>query len=181
MQNQDPLNPMDNAEVTSQIAQINTVKGIEQLNSTMASVLSYYNAGQSMQATALVGHVVFAPGSVMSLSNGEAQAGASLSQSVDSLTVTVKDSKGNVMQTVNLGPQNAGLVRFSWDGTMDSGGTAADGDYQFSLSAQAKGQKVTPDALSLGQVISVTPSDKGASLSLNGLGDFDFSQIKQIF
>ena len=32
MQNQDPLNPMDNAQVTSQMAQINTVSGIEKLN-----------------------------------------------------------------------------------------------------------------------------------------------------
>ena len=32
MQNQDPLNPMDNAQVTSQMAQINTVSGIDKLN-----------------------------------------------------------------------------------------------------------------------------------------------------
>ncbi|KAJ8134795.1 hypothetical protein OY671_011993, partial [Metschnikowia pulcherrima] len=35
MQNQDPLNPMDNAQVTSQMAQINTVTGIDKLNTTM--------------------------------------------------------------------------------------------------------------------------------------------------
>ena len=29
LQNQDPLKPMENAEMTSQIAQINTVSGIE--------------------------------------------------------------------------------------------------------------------------------------------------------
>ncbi|HQY08681.1 MAG TPA: flagellar hook capping FlgD N-terminal domain-containing protein, partial [Burkholderiaceae bacterium] len=32
MQNQDPLSPMDNAQVTSQMAQINTVSGIEKVN-----------------------------------------------------------------------------------------------------------------------------------------------------
>ena len=38
MQNQDPLNPMDNAQVTSQMAQINTVTGIDKLNNTVAGL-----------------------------------------------------------------------------------------------------------------------------------------------
>ena len=32
LNNQDPMTPMDNAQMTSQIAQINTVTGIQQLN-----------------------------------------------------------------------------------------------------------------------------------------------------
>ena len=32
MQNQDPTNPMDSSQMTSQLAQINTVTGISQLN-----------------------------------------------------------------------------------------------------------------------------------------------------
>ena len=35
IQNQDPLNPMDNAQMTTQMAQINTVAGIEKLNDSM--------------------------------------------------------------------------------------------------------------------------------------------------
>ena len=36
LKNQDPLNPMDNAQVTSQMAQIQTVTGIEKLHLTQA-------------------------------------------------------------------------------------------------------------------------------------------------
>ncbi len=35
MKNQDPLNPLDNAQVTSQLAQISTVSGIDKLNATL--------------------------------------------------------------------------------------------------------------------------------------------------
>src|SRR5205807_4055681 len=35
MKNQDPLNPVDNSQVTSQMAQISTVTGISSLNSTV--------------------------------------------------------------------------------------------------------------------------------------------------
>ena len=40
LKNQDPLNPMDNAQMTSQLAQISTVDGIERLNATLASMMS---------------------------------------------------------------------------------------------------------------------------------------------
>ena len=39
LKNQDPLNPLDNAQVTSQMAQISTVQGIEKLNGTMGAML----------------------------------------------------------------------------------------------------------------------------------------------
>jgi flagellar basal-body rod modification protein FlgD len=181
MQNQDPLNPMDNAQVTSQMAQISTVQGIEQLNTTLASLLSGVNATQPLQAASLVGHNVLAPGSSLDLQNGDAEGGAVLAQAVDSLTLTVKDSTGRVLHTADLGPQSAGTMRFSWDGSTDSGAAAANGVYQFSLSAQAAGQTVTPDPLTVGPVTSVTPGSNGATLSVGGLGDYSLAQIKQIF
>ena len=51
MQNQDPLNPLDNAELTSQLAQINTVKGIDSLNSTLQKLLTSYSDALSMQSS----------------------------------------------------------------------------------------------------------------------------------
>jgi flagellar basal-body rod modification protein FlgD len=43
LKNQDPLNPMDNAQMTSQLAQISTVDGIEKLNATLQKLLSSSN------------------------------------------------------------------------------------------------------------------------------------------
>lgn len=181
MQNQDPLNPMDNAQVTSQMAQINTVSGIEKLNSTLTSLLGGFNSAQPLQAASLLGRDVLAPGSSMILSNGEAQGGAVLTQSVDNLTVTIKDAAGRVLHTSDLGPQTAGNVRFQWDGTTDSGQAAANGIYQFSVSGLVGGQKVSFDPLTVAQVVSVTPGDKGTTLTLGGVGEYSLSQIKEIF
>jgi flagellar basal-body rod modification protein FlgD len=181
MQNQDPLNPMDNAQVTSQMAQINTVSGIERLNSTLTSLLGGFNSAQPLQAASLLGRDVLAPGSSMILSNGEAQGGAVLTQSVDNLTVTIKDAAGRVLHTSDLGPQTVGNVRFQWDGTTDSGQAAANGIYQFSVSGLVGGQKVSVDPLTVAQVVSVTPGDKGTTLTLGGVGEYSLSQIKEIF
>jgi flagellar basal-body rod modification protein FlgD len=63
LQNQDPLNPLDNAAVTTQLSQINTVTGIERLNATLETLLNTFNDGQAMQAAALIGKSVLVAGS----------------------------------------------------------------------------------------------------------------------
>mgnify|MGYP000656176422 FL=1 len=75
LQTQDPLNPMDNAAVTSQMAQISTVQGIEKLNQSMTSLNEMYKSSQSVAAAALIGHIALASGSQMPLSSGKAVAG----------------------------------------------------------------------------------------------------------
>src|SRR5512143_4217969 len=70
LKNQDPLNPLDNAQVTSQLAQISTVSGIEKLNTTLQSLLQSTSDSQTTQAAGLVGHVVLVPGSGLQLSSG---------------------------------------------------------------------------------------------------------------
>src|SRR5215467_5754674 len=62
IQNQDPLNPMDNAQVTTQLAQLSTVSGIGQLNTTMQSLAASFSATQTLQSAALIGHNVMVAG-----------------------------------------------------------------------------------------------------------------------
>ena len=62
LQNQDPLNPLDNAQVTSQLAQLSTVNGINKLNDTMSGLVASFGASQYLQASNLVGHDVMVPG-----------------------------------------------------------------------------------------------------------------------
>ncbi|HEY9105542.1 MAG TPA: flagellar hook capping FlgD N-terminal domain-containing protein, partial [Roseateles sp.] len=70
MQNQDPLNPLDNAQVTSQMAQINTVNGIEKLNTTVQGLQSQFVQMQALQGASLVGHDVVVAGNKMDFSDG---------------------------------------------------------------------------------------------------------------
>src|SRR3954470_18478219 len=72
MQNQDPLSPMDNAQVTSQMAQINTVSGIEKLNTTVQGLSSQFIQLQAVQGASLVGRDVIVAGNKLSV---DAEAG----------------------------------------------------------------------------------------------------------
>ena len=97
MQNQDPLNPMDNAEMTSQMAQMSTVSGIEKLNTTLNSLVDNIGTSQSMQAASMIGKGVLVPGSGLTLSDGAAYAGINLESAADQVTLKIMDSSGNVI------------------------------------------------------------------------------------
>ncbi len=63
LNNQDPLNPLDNAQLTSQLAQMSTVSGIEKLNGALESLLAQSSASQVLQSAALIGRDVQVAGS----------------------------------------------------------------------------------------------------------------------
>jgi flagellar basal-body rod modification protein FlgD len=181
MQNQDPLNPMDNAEVTSQFAQLSTVTGIDKLNSTLQAMMGGNQTGTSLQAANLIGHGVLAPGSSLSLADGKGILGVEFPQDVDSAVVTIKDAGGNTVATLNLDKQKAGTVPLLWDGTRTDGSTASDGDYTFDVQATVAGTKVDATALQFGMVTSIsTTAGQDATVNASGLGGVSYSDIRQI-
>lgn len=180
MQNQDPLNPMDNAQVTSQLAQLSTVSGIEKMNATLTSIMSNYQSNQTFQAASMIGHGVMVDGSKTTLSNGSALFGVNLAGAADSVNVTVTDANGLPVRTYDLGAQQAGLIPVQWDGTTDSGAAAADGAYTFKVSATSAGQAVSAQSLSYGQVASVANGSQGVTLNVSGLGTVNMADVLQI-
>ncbi|MBA4252435.1 flagellar hook assembly protein FlgD [Serpentinimonas maccroryi] len=114
LSNQDPLNPMDNAQMTSQMAQINTVTGIQQLNQTVKSLAEQFGQTQAAQAASLVGRQVVAQGNALSVHNGVVQGSFSLPQASDSVRVDVLGHAGELLGSTSLGPRGAGLQHFDW-------------------------------------------------------------------
>lgn len=180
LKNQDPLNPMDNAELTSQLAQISTVNGIEQLNATLETLLSGMTESQAMEAAALVNHGVLVPGSSLVLSEQGGIGGFEMASAADDVTVTIKDGSGLVVRTLSLGALDAGIHPFVWDGKSDSGAQAASGNYSYSISAKTGSTTSTPTALAYGLVQAVTRNATGFTLDVGTLGAFTMADVKQI-
>lgn len=180
MKNQDPLNPLDNAQVTSQLAQLSTVTGIEKMNATLQSLMGSYQSSQTLQAAGMIGHGVLVPGSSLNLNNGQAPFGIDLATSADDVKVTIKDASGRAIHSMDLGSQPAGMLALQWDGTTDSGAAAANGQYSFTVSATQGGQNVSANGLAFGQVASVANSGQGVVLNVPGLGPVNLADIRQI-
>lgn len=181
MKNQDPLNPMDNAQVTSQMAQLSTVTGIDKLNATVQALSASMASAQSLQAASMIGHAALVPGKQIDLLKGQSDAAIELTQPADKLTVTITDSKGNVVRTLQLGEQEAaGVVGFKWDGMNDSGVAVADGSYKFTAKAVLDGKSSSPTTLSYGLVSSVSLTSDGAMLNMGSLGEVGLGEVRQI-
>jgi flagellar basal-body rod modification protein FlgD len=180
MKNQDPLNPLDNAQVTSQMAQLSTVSGIDKLNATVQALSASMTASQSLQAAAMIGHVALVPGQQIDLLNGKGDAAVELTQPADKVTVSITDSKGNVVRTLQLGAQDTGVVSFNWDGMDDSGAPVTNGSYKFSASALLGSTNSNPTTLSYGLVSGVSLTPQGAQLNMANLGVASLDAVRQI-
>ena len=180
LRNQDPLNPLDNAQVTTQLAQISTVSGINKLNDTVASLSASMAAGQYLQAIGLVGRDVVVAGTKLTLADGKAPYAMAIAKDADAVTVTIKDAAGVVVRTIALGAQESGIRTFSWDGMNDAGVPMAAGDYSMSVTATAGGEVVATDPLTIAKVTGVAPTANGTVLMLGSLGTIALSEILQI-
>ncbi len=190
LKNQDPLNPMDNAQLTSQLAQLNTVSGINQLNATLSSLAGSYQSTESLAATNLIGKGVLVDGNSVSLVNGQGVFGVDLGSAADSVSVAIMDAKGNTVQTMNLGSQPAGVLPVAWNGVPDPSNvdadgkpvTLANGNYTIKVTATRGTTPLTDaSALTLSSVASVTTNAKdGVKLNLPGKGMVGLADIKQV-
>ncbi len=179
LRNQDPLNPLQNAEVTSQIAQISTVNGIERLNGAVKDMGANMLAAQSLQASAMIGRGVLAEGDRMQLADGGAVGGIELAGPADKVVVTILDSGGRPVESMDLGRRPAGLSTFAWDGKPGDV-QLPDGTYRFKVEAfRDSGAKVSATTLGYGRVQSVS-LDGGVTLNTPTLGPLPLSGVRQI-
>jgi flagellar basal-body rod modification protein FlgD len=174
MQNQDPLNPMDNSQVTSQMAQINTVSGIQQLNATVQGLQSQFVQMQALQGASLVGHDVIVPGNRLDIANGVGQGGFELDSAADNVKVEILNAGGKVIDTLQLGAQSAGMQSFTWDAS--KGGT--DTNLTFRISATLGANALGSTSLMRDRVDAVTTEGNSLVLELDRSGSTPYASIK---
>ncbi|MBI5334460.1 MAG: flagellar hook assembly protein FlgD [Burkholderiales bacterium] len=177
MKNQDPLNPMDNAQVTTQMAQINTVSGIAQLNKTMTTLGDSFTQSQLLQGAALVGRSVLVEGNkLVAGDDGTASAGFELAGKASSVQVEVLSASGAVIDTIDLGGLDAGQHGFTWE---PSSGVGTDG-VTFQVVAKNGSTSVTATPLNVDQVTSVSNESGSLTLQLQNNGSLAYSKVKSV-
>jgi len=180
MRNQDPLNPMENAEVTTQIAQISTVNGIDKLNATLAGMEASFLAAQTLQAGSLVGRGVLGEGDSLLLEQGKGTGAFVLDAPATGVQINFFDSKRVLVHTETLDQVRAGTTVIEWDGKTDTEEQLADGNYTFEVTALRDGKRTDVDTLGFGRVQGVVLDAQGLMLDTRGLGVLALGQVKQI-
>lgn len=189
LKNQDPTNPMQNNELTTQLAQISTVSGIEKLNTTLGSVSGQIDNSQSLQAASLIGHGVMIPGTTIlagtSTTEGSSTTsttpfGVELQQTADKVTATITDKDGVVVRTIDIGELKAGVHTFTWDGSLADGTTAPNGSYKVAISASNGSTQLVAQPLQFALVQGVTRGSDGNKLDLGTSGTTTLDEVRQI-
>jgi len=180
MQYQDPTKPVDSAQMTSQLAQISTVDGINKLNDTMNSLASSLKGNVTSQAASMIGRDVLVPGNNISLTQGQAKFGVQLPVAANVVNVSIVNDSGKTVKVLSMGSQAAGNLPISWNGTDANGQSVPNGNYTFQVTATANGQTLRAVPLERAGVTSVTNTADGVSLSLTNNKSILATGVQQI-
>jgi flagellar basal-body rod modification protein FlgD len=181
LNNQDPLNPLDNAQLTSQLAQMSTVSGIEKLNTAFQAMLAQSGSGQVLQSAGLIGRTVLVPGNALTLKQGvDVPFALDVTGAAETVKVTINNAAGDAVRSYDLGALPPGVKTLSWDGKTDEGVPAAEGSYTLSVGALGDRSKVAADALTYAKVASVAQGSSGVSLDLGGSRKASLGDVRQI-
>ena len=179
LQNQDPFAPMENGEFIAQMAQFSTVTGITEMGQTLKSLASQLSEFRVATASDLLGHQVLVPGDLARPSkDGEIHGVVDLPSSSAANGVVISDMSGEVIHTIDLGPQSSGLVGFSWT---DMDEKYLDGDQVFKVEAYTTSVDGTKGANTsvFAEVLaaSVDKQKSGVTLDVKDYGEVNASDI----
>ncbi|MDX1780296.1 MAG: flagellar hook capping FlgD N-terminal domain-containing protein [Thalassovita sp.] len=123
LQNQDPFQPMENGEFLGQLAQMSTVRGIDDLNVTLKTMAAQMSGSLITQASGMLGQRALVTGSVVRPDpQGNVAGRITLENNADSVVVSYLDAEtGDVLHSETMTDQYAGPVEFSWDGAPTDG------------------------------------------------------------
>jgi flagellar basal-body rod modification protein FlgD len=181
LRNQDPLNPMDNTEITSQLAQMNMVSGLENLNASMKALLGSQHEALSLQAANLIGRNVLVPGKAMTLTEEGALFGLDFASAADRVEVVIYNGDGIEVSRQELGQQQAGALTFFWDGKDAEGNALPAGQYRFEAAASLEGAAVGSTPLQVGTVSALTRGTDGFQIEIAGYGNVALADLRQVF
>lgn len=169
---QDPLDPADSSEFTSQLVQYSNLEQQMSTNDKLDEVINTLSSLSLSNGTGYLGHTVEAEGNEISVQDdGTVDAGwvYELDNSAESVTLTITDSSGNKVWS-GEGETASGRHSFNWDGT-DSNGNAVDGgSYTLSVSAtNSSGGSVSSTTYVSGTVTAVSSVDDTAVVEMGDM------------
>ncbi len=170
LQNQDPLDPMDTGEMTNQLVQFSSVEQSIATNSNLEELIALTNSQSSDNAVQYIGKEVEALSTAREFKDGETSDWRfSIAEDSPEVKISIVDSSGAAVYSETLS-EDAGTHDFSWDGSLDEGGTAAEGTYFLSVTAlDADGEPVNTDVRTFGIVDTVDFTSNPPILLVDGL------------
>jgi flagellar basal-body rod modification protein FlgD len=182
LQNQNPLDPMDNTAFVSQLAQFSQLEATTKMSGSMESLVKSLSTSQIAGASSMIGKTV-AVSDGKAVFDGNAVNGfVTLPNDVDTLTLKVFNANGQLVRTGQVGAQKKGEFAFAWDGKDDAGNAVGNGAYRIEANSTRFGATSKPAVSTMAYVRSVTTDQSTGDMKLefNDGTNLSISEVKRI-
>ncbi|MBN2059176.1 MAG: flagellar hook assembly protein FlgD [Deltaproteobacteria bacterium] len=180
LNHQDPLNPMDSSQFSSQLAQFSSLEQLFNVNNNLESIKSVQDTESSFQALNLMGKIIEAEGNVLNLEPGQISTGGFTLEENADCSVLISDADGLPVRELHLGVLGIGEHSFQWDGRDNKGNDMPAGIYGFEMAAvNQSGDLLSVETRIRGRITRVS-LDGAESLVYVGEMPVDISQIMDV-
>lgn len=169
MQTQDPFEPVNNAELVSQMATITNSSGIAEMNASLASIKEQLSGTRIGDAASWIGRSMLVQSNIAAPDASGLYAGQiTLPAAIEGGSIDLVDASGAVVKSIELGAQPAGDLSFYWDGKDDAGETVA------TSALQVKVNGATPSRVATWATVAAvqSPADGSSSKLITALGSY---------
>jgi flagellar basal-body rod modification protein FlgD len=159
LKQQDPTAPSDSNAFIAQLAQFSGLEQMQNVNSTLESLLVGQASNNNTSAISLVGKDVLYKTDELELTEAgqSVTTSAKLGAAADKVTAVITDANGKVVRTLRMGGHEAGDMDVAWDGRDEAGNTVEAGKYKVSVTAaDSRGNNVSVEQRSRGRVTGVS-------------------------
>jgi len=169
LKNQDPLNPMDSSQFTSQLVQFSSVEQQIQQNKNLETLISAQTTNTANSAVNYIGRTVAATSDQVNLSGGTATINYALPNTVADDVITISDSTGRTIRSLQ-GELGQGAHSVTWDGKDANGHQVDDGVYSIAISAANADKSAVSATIGISGVVSgVTLVNQQPMLAIGGV------------
>jgi len=171
IKNQDPMSPMDNAQFTSQITQFTMLDEMKAMNARLEENLL---VGQTINNTAMLGLVgknITVEGNKIWMTGGSPSESMLAADGAGSVMVEVTDDTGHIVANYKKSIIR-GLNDVTWDGLLDNGEAAGDGNYTISVTLAEGSQDTSFTTLMTGPVEGLRYENNLALVIIGGVEYF---------
>jgi len=182
LQYQDPLKPMDSYEMASQMAMFSNVEALNNMNTTMDSMLAYQTSQNNIQLLNLLGKEVQAYGNQVAVVEGAAQESEfTLDWGSEQTKVEIYDAGGKLVRSLDLGAKPEGTYGLSWDGKDGAGKQVADGAYSYRVKAlDYNGEEVPVAIVTTGKVTGLEFLDGKATMTVDEYINIEVGEVIRV-
>ena len=168
LQDQNPLQPTDPTQFLSQLEQMSEVSSMQGMQTSLTDLQTSLQSTQMANGAALIGQTVLTPTTTATLdsSGGTLTGAVNPPSGAKSVTVTVTNSTGSLINTVQVAPAASGLTNFTWNGTTSSGAAAPAGQYTIAATSSDGATNTTLTPLVAAKVTSVTLDSSTSTLDV---------------